>query len=327
MTPPRSTKLLGIGLVLLSALGLSVQNVVLRLFFTPSRLFGQIPFGGFVTPQLSNVVLLLALRMAIMALLLVVLTPWLYPSTFTVLRALPTTPKLLGAVTASGVCLFFGLILLYTALGQVATGVAIAIFFIYPAITILLAWQFFKQSPRPYQLWLMVVIFIGVVLTTLTTSSELTSNPILGGICACGAGLSFGLYGIVAELSLKAQPSHPGLHPVPFSLYTFILVATLASLTLLVNQQITIAPAAWPPVLGMTLFSATLTLIAYVLNNSGIGLIGASLTALLSASAPALTALFAWWSLQEALQQQQIAGIGLVTVGVSILSFKSRRGD
>ena len=70
MTPLRSTKLLGIGLVLLSALGLSVQNVVLRLFFTPSQLFGQIPFGGFVTPQLSNVVVLLAIRMAIMALLL-----------------------------------------------------------------------------------------------------------------------------------------------------------------------------------------------------------------------------------------------------------------
>ena len=74
----------------------------------------------------------------------------------------------------------------------------------------------------------------------------------------------------------------------------------------------------------MTLFSAALTLIAYVLNNAGIGMIGASLTALLSASAPALTALFAWWSLQEALQQQQIMGIGLVTVGVSMLSIKSR---
>ncbi|MEM1256597.1 MAG: DMT family transporter [Cyanobacteria bacterium P01_H01_bin.21] len=325
MTPPRSTKLLGISFVLLSALGLSVQNVILRLFFTPSRLFGQIPFGGFVTPQLSNVVLLLALRMAAMALLLTGLTPWLYPGTFTALRVLPTVPKLWGAVTASGVCLFLGLTLLYTALSQIATGVAIAIFFIYPAITILLAWQLFKQSPRPYQLWLMGVISIGVVLTTLTPSSELASNPVLGSICAIGAGLSFGFYGIVAELSLKAQPGYPGLHPVPFSLYTFIVVATLAGLTLLINQQITIAPAAWPPVLAMTLFSASLTLIAYVLNNFGIGLVGASLTALLSASAPALTALFAWWIMQETLQQQQLWGIALVTVGVAMLSLKSRR--
>ena len=324
MTPLRSTRLLGIGLVLLSALCLSLQNVALRLFFTPSRLFDQIPFGGFVTPQLGNVVLLLAMRMAMMAILLAMLTPWLYPSTFSVLRALPTTPRLFRAVTVSGVCLFLGLTLLYTALSQIATGVAIATFFIYPAITILLAWQFFRQSPRPYQLWLMVVIFAGVILTTLTPASAAASNPILGGLCALGAGLSFGLYGIVAELSLKTQPSYPGLHPVPFSLFTFVTVALLASLTLGISQPITISPAAWPPVLGMTLFSATLTLIAYVLNNAGIGMIGASLTALLSASAPALTALFAWWSLQEALQQQQIIGIGLVTVGVSMLSIRSR---
>lgn len=77
----------------------------------------------------------------------------------------------------------------------------------------------------------------------------------------------------------------------------------------------------------MTLFSATLTLIAHVLSNSGIGIIGASLTALLSASAPALTTSFAWWILQEALQKQQIVGIGLLTAGVTMLSLKSRRDD
>ncbi|MEM7062524.1 MAG: DMT family transporter [Cyanobacteria bacterium P01_B01_bin.77] len=327
MLPPRSTKLLGIGLVLISALALSLQNVILRLFFTPSLVFGQILFGGFVTPQLSNVVLLLAMRMATMALLLAGVAPWLYPKTFGVLLTLPKEPKLLGTVMVSGMCLFLGLTLLYTALSQVAAGVAIATFFIYPAITVLLAWQFFRHAPRPYQLWLMVIIFTGVLLTTLTSGAETAANPLLGGLCALGAGLSFGLYGIVAELSLKAQPSHPGLHPIPFSLVTFSLVAGLASLTLLVNRSITITAAVWPSVLIMTLFSAILTLIAYVLNNSGIRLIGASLTALLSASTPALTTLFAWWVLQEALQRQQIVGIGLVSVGVAMLSLKSHRSD
>ncbi|NEQ52766.1 MAG: DMT family transporter [Leptolyngbya sp. SIO3F4] len=324
MMPLRSTKLLGIGFVLASALALSAQNVVLRLFFAESQLFGQIPFGGFVTPHLNNVVVLLAMRMGMMALLLAGLTPWLHPQTFKALLALPKTPKLLGSVVASGVCLFFGLMLLYTALSQVAAGIAIATFFIYPAITVLLAWLFFHQPPKPYQLWLMVVILIGVILTSLTTSTESASNPLLGGICSLGAGLGFGLYNIVAELSIKEQPSHPGLHPVPFSLCTFALVTLLASLTLLVFQEITIEPAVWPLVLGMTLFSAILTLIGYVLNNFGIDFIGSSLTALLTASAPALTTLFAWWILQEALLQQQILGIGLVTLGVSMLSLKSR---
>ena len=325
MTKIRSSKLLGIGLVLLSTLGLSVQNVILRLFFTPSLLFGQVSFGGFVTPQLSNVVLLLAMRMATMALLLAGLTPWLYPSTFSVLRTLSTTPKLLGSVTASGVCLFLGLTLLYTALSQIATGIAIATFFIYPAITLLLAWHLFHHRPHPYQLWLLGIIFTGVVLTTLNSSAEIASNPVLGGLSATGAGLSFGLYGIFAELSLQSQPSYAPIHPVPFSLWTFVVVAVLASLTLLVSQQVTIASTAWPAVLVMTLLSATLTLIAYVLNNFGIHYIGAALTAMISASTPALTTLFAWWVLQEVLQLQQIVGIVLITAGVATLSIKSRR--
>lgn len=321
MTPLRSTNLLGISLVLISTLALSSQNVVLRLFFTESQVLGQIPFGGFVTPHLSNVILLLAMRMGMMALLLVGLTPWLYPKTFRVLGALPKAPKLLGAVVASGVFLFFGLTLLYMALSQVAAGIAIATFFIYPAITVLLAWVFFRQVPKAYQLGLMGVIFMGVVLTSMTTSATPTSNPLLGSICALGAGLGFGLYGIFAELSIKG-PS--GLHPVPFSVCTFTVVAILTSLTLLALQEITIEPAAWLLVLGLTLFSAMLTMIAYVLNNFGIGFIGASLTALFTATTPALTALFAWWILQEALQQQQIIGIGLVTAGVAMLSLKSR---
>lgn len=320
--PLRSSRLLGIGLVLVSALALASQNVVLRLFFTESQIFGWGPFGGFVTPHLSNVVVLLAMRMGVMALLLAGVTPWLYPRTFRVLVALPKTPRLLSTVVGSGVCLFIGLSLLYVSLSQVAAGIAIATLFIYPAVTVLLAWLFFQQVPRPYQLWLMGGIFVGVVLTSLTTTAEPTTNPLLGGACGLGAGLAFGLYGIVAELSLKGKSV---LHPVPFSLCTFVVVTILTGLTLLLLQEITIEPTAWPAVIWMTLFSGILTLLAYLLNNSGIGLIGASLTALLSASTPALTALFAWWILQEALQQQQIVGIGLVTLGVAMLSLKSRQ--
>ncbi|MEO1591555.1 MAG: DMT family transporter [Cyanobacteria bacterium J06632_22] len=323
MTRPHSRQLLGISFVLLSALALSAQNIVLRLFFASSQVFGQMTFGGFVTPRLSHILLLLALRMAAMAVLLALLTPWLYPRTLTVLLALPKTPRLWGTATMSGVCLFLGLTLLYAALSQVATGIAISIFFIYPAITVLLAWQWFQQTPRVYQLGLMGVIFMGVGLTSLTASSGLSSNPVLGSLCALGAGFSFGLYGIVAELSLQSQVKQASLHPIPFSLYTFATVALLAGLAVGLNPQIAIA--AWGPVLGMTLVSATLTLIAYVLNNSGIGLVGASLTALLSASTPALTTLFAWWVLREVLQGQQIVGIAIVTLGVTLLSVKSRR--
>lgn len=320
---PDATILLGLVCVLLSAIGLAVQNVISRIYFVPSLLFGHITFGGFLPTHIGNIILLLAMRMAMMAMLLALMAPALYPKTFIVLRQLPQSPRLLKGVLGSSLSLFISLICLYSALSQIAAGIAIAIFFIYPAVTVLLAWRFFDQRLGPYKLWLMIVILLGVVFTTLTTGSA--NNTLPGMLSAAGAGLSFGIYGILAESCLQHQPSHPALHPIPFSLSTFIIVSGLAALTLPIIQPVDIAPSTWITLLAMTLLSAALTLIAYVLNNFGIRYIGASLSALISASTPAFTALFAWWVLQETLQPQQIVGIGLVTLGVSALSLSTQR--
>ncbi len=335
MTYPKTSSptVLGIVVVLLSAVALAAQNVVSRVFFVPGELFGRVLFGGFITPDLSNVIMLLAIRMAMMAVLLTAIAPWLYPDTFTALRRLPRSPKVFRAAMASSLCIFCGLTLLYTALSQIAAGVAIAAFFIYPAITVLLARFCFNQRLRPYQLGLMVIIFIGVVLTntgSAAASTETTSTFLglrTGLWYGLGAGLCFGIYGIFAELCLKNQSL--SLHPVPFSLFTFMGVSSLATFSLFIRSflmasPISVVPSTWPTILSTTLFSASLTLIAYVLNNFGIRYIGAALTALISASAPALTALFAWITLHESLQSQQSAGVALVTIGVAILSLKTK---
>ena len=329
-----SSAVLGITVVLISAVALAAQNVVSRVFFVPSQLFGRIFFGGFITPELSNVIMLLAIRMAVMAVLLMAIAPWLYPNIFSALKQLPRSPKVFGAAIASSLCIFCGLTLLYTALSQIVAGVAIAAFFIYPAITVLLARLCFNQRLRPYQLGLMVIIFIGVVLTNTSSAAATATEAVstflglrVGLWYGLSAGLCFGVYGIFAELCLKDAKSP--LHPVPFSLFTFTGVSALATLSLLVRSYAMAAPVSvvsstWPTILGTTLFSAGLTLIAYVLNNFGIRYIGAALTALISASAPALTALFAWLTLHESLQSQQSAGVALVTIGVAILSLKTK---
>ncbi|MGB7250984.1 MAG: DMT family transporter, partial [Phormidesmis sp.] len=137
------------------------------------------------------------------------------------------------------------------------------------------------------------------------------------------AGLSFGLYGIFSELALQSNTS---LHPVPFSLVTFVVVSGASSLSLWVLPPVNLLPTLWQPVLVMTAVSALITVTAYVLNNFGIRYIGASLTALISGSTPALTALLAWIALQEGLRSQQILGVGLlVTIGVAALSLKPKQ--
>lgn len=325
-----SKVLLGIVLVLLSAVFLATQNVVSRLFFVPTELFGHIRVGGWLSSQSSNIIMLLSLRMALMAGLLTSVASRLYPNTFGAIQQLTKDIRLLGCVVGSGACLFFGLTALYFALSQIVAGVAIAAFFIYPAITLLLAWRFLQQRPRIYQLVLMLIIFFGVVFTTLGAAdgAAISSNPTLGILGGLLAGLGLGVYGIFAEVALQPanpqQKSRRTLHPVPFSLVTFVVVALLGSLSLLFMPPVSVSAQAWQPILLVTLFSAVITVTAYVLNNSGIRLIGASLTALISASTPVLTALFAWLALQETLQLQQILGIALVTIGVATLSMKTK---
>ncbi|MEO0644863.1 MAG: DMT family transporter [Cyanobacteria bacterium J06650_10] len=329
-----SKLLLGTVLVLLSAVFLAMQNVISRLFFVPSSLFGYFQMGGWLTSQFSNIVMLLSLRMGLMAVLLAIAAPRLYPNTFGAIGRLTRHTQLLGYAVGSGTCLFVGLTALYFSLSQVVAGVAIATFFIYPAITLLLAWHFLQQRPRIYQLSLMLLIFCGVVLTAFgtTTTTAIPSNPTLGILSGLVAGLSFGVYGIFAEIVLQPskvqskqqRQSSQTLHPVPFSLVTFVIVSALGSVSLLFMPAIEVAASAWKSVLLTTLFSALITVTAYVLNNFGIQLIGASLTALISASAPALTALFAWVALQESLRSQQILGVAIVTAGVAALSIKSK---
>ncbi len=324
----RSKTAIGIALVLLSAIGLATQNIISRIFFVAESLFTQVELGGWVAPQISNIVMLLAIRMALMAVLLTAVSPLLYSKTFTAIQQLSKNFKLLGAVLGSGLCLFVGLTSLYFALSQISAGVAIAIFFIYPAITVLLAWRFLRQRPRSYQLILMLIILSGVALTTLSRGSNLALNPETSPtasiLCALLAGLSFGFYGIFSEIALQTQAS---LHPVPFSLVTFAVVSLASSLSLTVMPAIDVAPAAWRPVLLMTLVSALVTVVAYVLNNFGVRYIGASLTALISGSTPALTALLAWIALQETLQLQQIVGVGIVTIAVAALSLKAKQNS
>ncbi|PZO18541.1 MAG: EamA/RhaT family transporter [Leptolyngbya foveolarum] len=318
----------GIALVLFSAIGLATQNIVSRVFFVAGPLFSQVELGGWIAPQLNNIVMLLAIRMTTMAVLLAAVSPLLYARTFSAIQQLSQNLKLSGAVIGSGLCLFVGLTSLYFSLSQISAGVAIATFFIYPAITVLLAWRFLSQRPHSYQLMLMLVIFSGVALTTLSSGSDLALNPgtspTPGILCALLAGLSFGLYGIFSEIALQSQAP---LHPVPFSLLTFMIVSLASSLSLTVMPSINVDPASWQPIWVTTLLSALVTVVAYVLNNFGVRYIGASLTALISGSTPALTALLAWIALQESLQPQQMVGVGIVTVGVAALSLKAKQNQ
>ena len=67
-------------------------------------------------------------------------------------------------------------------------------------------------------------------------------------------------------------------------------------------------------------FSGVISFIGHTLNNLGIRQIGATTASIVGASSPALTALIAWATISETLNLIQSLGIGVVTLGIALLS-------
>jgi drug/metabolite transporter (DMT)-like permease len=75
------------------------------------------------------------------------------------------------------------------------------------------------------------------------------------------------------------------------------------------------------------LFGLTGTTLYYVLQNVGLTLTSVSSTVLILASVPALTTILAVIFLKERIGKSQIIGIGLVTVGVVLVSLEGGQGE
>ncbi|NJL21062.1 MAG: EamA family transporter [Leptolyngbyaceae cyanobacterium SM1_3_5] len=71
----------------------------------------------------------------------------IYPAVWRDLRSFLESRdrSILVAVTSSGFFLFLSQVLIYIAIGQVGPGVAVTILFMYPLVTVPLAWLLFRD--------------------------------------------------------------------------------------------------------------------------------------------------------------------------------------
>ncbi|MBD2258343.1 DMT family transporter [Pseudanabaena sp. FACHB-2040] len=325
--------MLGTLLVLLSTCCLAIQNVALKIIVSPQIILGQFPWGGWVEPSFQHSVLLLQLRTLFVVPMMFAISCNLYPPTFQELRQTftlsPTdsNPRKIRyglTVIGASVAVFAALVLLFTAISFLSTGIAVTLFFIHPALTTLLAWALLGERPKPFHLRLMGLILLGLVLTTPHPDTLPLASWIKGSLSALSAGFCFAGYSLLTQLSLRAKTLPPGqrpLHPLPFSLVLFATNLVLATVSLLwVNIQV--LPEFWPAIWLVSGLSGITAMIAYILNNYGIQMIGAARTSLISSTTPILTALLAWFTLQEGITLMQLLGILLVTLGIACLSLK-----
>jgi drug/metabolite transporter (DMT)-like permease len=310
----------GIVLILLSSLIISIQNIVTRVILSVQPVLFLGEMGGIIGPSAGNSLLILAMRMIFVVPGMLIVGSILYPNTLRDIRQLGNPEKRgsVWIVILSGVSLFLSQFFIYFALGNVATGVAISIFFVFPTVTVLLAWLIFGSRPSFILGLATITIYIGCFLTVPAAAfqSRAGSNIWLGAGTALLSGVTFAGYVILTQLSAKKLK----LHPAPYSVINFFVILVLATGALgffPANVPEGNQTALW----GGALILAVTTLTGYALNNFGIPMIGAAFASVVSASGPALTSLLAVGVISESLALNQWLGVGLVTlwvIGISV---------
>ena len=334
-TSPNWSQLqIGFLLICLSTVVSSLYNVAIKaIFFTASNPLGGLPTQQLIFPTLGNIFLILMLRLLVVVPLMLLLSPILHPpiwqeleNLFASLRANATplqnkTKQSLFLSVISGCLLFLSQVFIYIAIGEVTTGIAIALFFIYPVMSVFLSWVLFQERPSFMVTGAMAAIFCGELLV-LGSQSVGVNNTSLGSTTAILSGIAFAIYVILTRICATKLK----LHPVSLTSINFTTMLLLSFICLIIplpsNLGLAISSSNILELVLSAFILGVLTLCGYLFNNFGIRNLGSPVSSLIGATVPILTVIFAGVMLQESLNIAQVIGVILVTVGAASISLK-----
>ncbi|MFN6528039.1 EamA family transporter [Nostoc sp. ChiSLP03a] len=334
-----STLRIGLFLIVLSAVVSSLYNVAIKVIFHEgSQIFGVLEVEQLLPPTLGNTLLILTLRFMVVVPLMVLLSPILHPRLWQDLENLSTsvrgnstpanaaTKQILVLSIVSGCFLFLSQVLIYIAIAQITTGMAIALFFIYPMVSGLFSWFLFRDRPTLFRIAAIAAICCGELLVLGGSPSIGISNTSIGSSTAILSGVAFAAYIILTRVCASK------LHPVTFTLINFTTMLLLSFICLMLPlpsswNLVVVDPSKMLELVLSAFILGVLTLAGYLLNNVGISKLGASRSALIGGSIPVLTVIFAGLIIQENLDIVQILGVLFVTFGAAAFSFETMRNQ
>jgi drug/metabolite transporter (DMT)-like permease len=306
---------LGFILVLGASVVLSFQNILVRIIFSNSSIFGLFNFGGLIKASVPNSFMLLLLRMLFATPIMWLVAKFIFR--VDVLRDFqqllsPNRRLLFWRVTFSALLQFTSFAFIYVALGILNPGLAVTLFFIFPTVTVLLAWLLFGDRPSKER-WLVIgVIYFGIMLTY--NIFGVAKPDTWGVIAAMISGISFAGYIITSQACFKQ------LNPVSFTSINFVIILLLCIGTL----PFTLASISLnASLIFMCFLIALTTLSGYLLTSFGTKLMGAAQASIVSASGPVFTTFLAFMILGSNLEFIQVFGVFLVTGGVGLLSLQN----
>jgi drug/metabolite transporter (DMT)-like permease len=309
--------MLGFIVIIIGSLCLASQNVLLRVIFSESAIMGQMLWGGFLSATVAHSILVLQLRSILILPMMLVLAPRFYPGTRSALQQLihPSKRSLLWRVIVSSSFLFCALAFLFVAIAFIPAGTATVLFFTHPVITGFLSWKIFGDRPSLLRIVVTGVVLTGSILVVPSTNGLADGGVIVGVAAAFGACITYSIQGILAQTCFSE------IHPVPFTVVNFIVMAILSTVCLSV-VNIDVPPDAWSAVWGISIVASLLTLTGQLLYNVGIHLISAAIMSIVAVSNPILTTVIAWILLQENLNIRQVVGVLLVVLSIAVLGYE-----
>ncbi|OYQ63931.1 hypothetical protein B9G53_14365 [Pseudanabaena sp. SR411] len=306
---------LGFILVLGASVVLSLQNILVRVIFSNSSIFGLFSFGGLIKATVPNSFMLLLLRMLFATPIMWIVAKFIFR--VDVLRDFqqlltPSRRLLFWRVAFSALLQFASFAFIYVALGILNPGLAVTLFFIFPTVTVLMAWLLFGDRPSKER-WLVIgVIYVGIMLTYNVFG--VNKPDTWGVVAAMLSGIAFAGYIITSQACFKQ------LNPVSFTSINFAIILLLCFGTL----PFTLASISFNgSLIFMCFLIALTTLGGYLLTSFGTKLMGAAQASIVSASGPVFTTFLAFTILGNKLDFIQLFGVFLVTGGVGLLSLQN----
>jgi drug/metabolite transporter (DMT)-like permease/predicted RNA-binding protein with PIN domain len=305
----------GFTLVLGASVVLSLQNILVRVIFSNSNIFGLFNFGGLIKPTVPNSFMLLLLRMLFATPIMWLVAKFIFRvDVFRDFQQLlsPNRRLLFWRVSLSALLQFASFAFIYVALGILNPGLAVTLFFIFPTVTVLLAWFLFGDRPSKERWFVIGVIYAGIMLTY--NIFGVTKPDTWGVIAAMTSGVSFAGYIITSQACFKQ------LNPVSFTSINFAIILLLCIGTL----PFTLASISLNgSLIFMCFLIALTTLGGYLLTSFGTKMMGAAQASIVSASGPVFTTFLAFTILGNKLDAIQLFGVLMVTGGVGLLSLQN----
>lgn len=248
------------------------------------------------------------------------LLAWLYRSHINRTPDVMTHRKdLLLAAAVGLLCYYLGALANFYALTIVAANVERPLLFAYPIFVVLITTLLHRRAPSAPVVLALLLTTMGVTLVTGALNASLTPEQWtgIGWICFCS--LTIAIYFLVSAKLTQRLGS---------SFFTFIAM-TSAAVGFLGHYQIArgwqnidLSGSAWLMLAALIVFSTVLPLL---LMAEGVRRVGASRAALISTLGPPATAIMAYYLTGEMLTLSQLAGIGLVIIGVLSLELGRSR--